>query len=90
MQVEIRELKTHLSEYLKKVQTGEDVIVTTHGKPMARLCQLDNSDHIDDALLNLSWLSKGNGEKPQGLSSSNRIIAKSYEPLSDLLLVDRE
>ena len=37
MEVSVRELKNHLSEYLRHVQAGEDVIVTSRGKVIARL-----------------------------------------------------
>jgi len=37
MQVSVRELRNHLSEYLKRASGGEDVTVTSHGKPIARL-----------------------------------------------------
>jgi prevent-host-death family protein len=31
------EAKTHLSRLLDKVEAGEDVVITRHGKPVARL-----------------------------------------------------
>ena len=37
MEVGVRDLKTHLSAYLERVRSGETVIVTTRGKPVARL-----------------------------------------------------
>lgn len=37
MEVGIRELKTHLSAYLEQVKAGEIVVVTSRGKPIARL-----------------------------------------------------
>lgn len=39
----MRDLKNNLSRYLSRVQAGEDVIVTDHGKPVARLSALDHS-----------------------------------------------
>lgn len=35
--VGIRDLKTHLSSYLEKVQKGHTIIITSHGKPIAQL-----------------------------------------------------
>lgn len=35
--VGIRDLKTHLSEYVHDVGRGEEVIVTDRGKPVARI-----------------------------------------------------
>ncbi len=40
MNVAVRELKDHLSEYLKRASEGEDVTVTSHGRPIARLTPL--------------------------------------------------
>ena len=37
MEVGIRELKNGLSRYLKRVQKGESVVVTEHGRPVARI-----------------------------------------------------
>lgn len=37
MDVSIRELKNRLSEYLRRAQAGEEVVVTSRGKPVARL-----------------------------------------------------
>ncbi len=92
MQIAIRELKSHFSQYLKKVQTGEEIIVTTHGKPIARFSQFENNDilSVENSLENLSWLVKSNGKKPKGLSSKQRIKASIGKNLSELLLEDRE
>ncbi len=37
MNVGIRELKAHLSEYLARVREGEALIITDRGKPVARI-----------------------------------------------------
>lgn len=37
MEVPVRELKNRLSEYLRKVSTGHEVVVTSRGKVIARL-----------------------------------------------------
>lgn len=41
VQVGTRELKAHLSEYLRKAQAGERVVVTSHGRPVAQLVSLE-------------------------------------------------
>ena len=35
--VGIRELKTNLSKYLRRVKTGQTVIITERGKPIGRI-----------------------------------------------------
>ena len=66
-QVSVRDLKTHLSEWLGRVQAGEVVEVTSHRKPIARITGVKNQDPapanplqkaIDAGIV--SW----NGEKP--------------------------
>jgi prevent-host-death family protein len=37
MQVSVRELENRLSEYLRRVQDGGESVVTSHGKPVARM-----------------------------------------------------
>mgnify|MGYP006444835599 CR=1 FL=1 len=37
MEVSVRDLKDHLSEYLRRARAGEEVLVTSHGKPVGRL-----------------------------------------------------
>ena len=66
-QVSVRDLKTHLSEWLARAQSGEVVEVTSHRKPIARITAVKPADSgitsplqkaIDAGLI--SW----NGEKP--------------------------
>ena len=37
----MRELKNNLSRYLERVRAGEQVVVTDHGRPVARLTPMD-------------------------------------------------
>lgn len=37
----VYEAKTHLSSYLQRVSLGESFVVTSHGKPLARLIPLE-------------------------------------------------
>ena len=92
MQVAIRELKNHLSKYLKQVQTGEEIIVTIHGKPIARFCQLEPTEELSSAnsLHNLHWVRKGQNGKPKGLPDDQRIKLSPGKSLSDIVLEDRE
>jgi prevent-host-death family protein len=43
-QVSVRDLKTHLSEWLARAQAGEVVVVTSHRKPIARLTGIKQPD----------------------------------------------
>ena len=47
MDVGIRELRTHLSRYVERVKEGEEITVTEHGRPVARLVPLNGERKID-------------------------------------------
>lgn len=65
-EVSVRELKDHLSAYLRRVEAGEELVITSHRRQVARLCALPQSDsHCDtllDAVAGVHWA----GGKPQG------------------------
>ena len=48
----ISQLKASLSAYLRQVKTGEEVLITEHGRPIARLLPIMNpaslSEHLND------------------------------------------
>jgi prevent-host-death family protein len=54
------EAKTHLSSLLDRVAEGEDVLITKHGKPVARLVKAEqaNRKEIDEAFETLMRLRK--------------------------------
>ena len=66
-QVSVRDLKTHLSEWLGRVQAGEVVEVTSHRKPIARITAVKpvasvSTDPLQQAIAAgvISW----NGQNP--------------------------
>lgn len=52
VQVGVRELRNHLSEYLARVAAGEDVVVTDRGHPVARLGPLHGEAALDRLVAN--------------------------------------
>jgi prevent-host-death family protein len=54
------EAKTHLSSLLERVAQGEEIIITRHGKPLARLVPVTVADRsrIDSAISKLKALRK--------------------------------
>lgn len=54
------EAKTHLSSLLERVAQGEEIIITRHGKPLARLIPVNVADRsrIDSAISKLKVLRK--------------------------------
>ena len=55
------EAKTHLSALLDKVAAGEDVLITKHGKAVARLVKADTAarDGVDATIAKLKALRVG-------------------------------
>lgn len=46
-EVGIRELRDHLSQYLDRVQAGEEVVVTDRGRAIARVLPMSGERTID-------------------------------------------
>lgn len=76
MEVSVRELKNHLSEYLRRVQGGEVVYVTSRGRRIARLLPEvaegaapgDREAQALEALDAMPWVSapRGGGNRLRG------------------------
>ncbi len=48
LEVGVRELRDHLSRYLERVKAGEELTVTEHGRPIARLAAPRRADRWDE------------------------------------------
>lgn len=71
MEISVRELKARLSEYLRKVAAGEQVVVTSHGKEVARLVPprarrraASTEAELIARFRSLPWVRPGSGKKP--------------------------
>jgi prevent-host-death family protein len=47
MEVGVRQLRDHLSRYLAEVSEGREVVVTDHGRPVARLIGFGRERTLD-------------------------------------------
>ena len=85
--VGVRELKNQLSRYLKRVQEGEEIIVTEHGRSVARLLPILTPPLKKDLepLLREGSVLWGGG-KPRG--SSRRPLIQG-QPLSEMVVEER-
>ena len=95
MEISVRELKSRLSEYLRKVAAGEEVVVTSHGKEVARLVpprSRDRAAAIEAELIarfrSLPWVRPGSGEKP-ALPKPLIRIGKGEKTLSEIVSEQR-
>lgn len=69
MEVSVRELKNRLSEYLKKVREGRELVVTSRGRPVARLLpprrprrSARAAEETIARLRSLPWIRPGKGK----------------------------
>lgn len=91
--VGIRELKAHLSEYLRKVKNGENLTITDHGEDIAILQPLPGVKsktrlHLEKlAAKGIISLPKPGHKKPLGLK--NRIKLPPGVLVSDAIIEDR-
>jgi prevent-host-death family protein len=87
MEISVRELKEHLSKYLRLVQAGEPVLITRHEKPVARLEPVHTVEAVDPAdrlrsAQGVVW----SGGKPRG---SRVRLEPGARSASDMVLEDR-
>jgi len=54
--VNITELRQHFPDYLKQVQKGEEIAITSHGKTIARIVPNRQDDKREAALQRLASL----------------------------------
>ena len=86
MHVSIRELKTHLSKYLKLAQDGQPLEVTSHRRVVARISGVCSASDTGLAHLLANGLATWEGGKPAG--ASLRLSARGT-PVSQIVLEDR-
>lgn len=94
MEVTVRELKNHLSEYLRRAEAGEEIIVTSRKRPVARLLPVLKQRHraktVDDIrkhLITIPGLRWGEG-KPMGGRGIR--LHEQGSTACDTVLEDRE
>ena len=70
MDISIRDMKNHLSKYLKLVRAGKEVVITDRGKPVAQLTPIRPlSERDEEAIARtnaLPWVQPGKEGKPKG------------------------
>ena len=86
--VNIRELKAHLSKYLRKIKEGQTVLITERGKPIGRI--IPEGEPIEERLAKMEaaglieW--SGKQLQPRQPTLTNR----SETLISDLVSQQRE
>lgn len=65
----VSRLKASLSEFIRRVKRGEEVIVTERGKPVARLVPFHQAESFEEDLLEMAkdgLVRLGTGKLPAG------------------------
>ncbi|MEW5828021.1 MAG: type II toxin-antitoxin system prevent-host-death family antitoxin [Chloroflexota bacterium] len=84
----IRDLKARLSSYLQKAQQGHTVIITSHGKPIARLTPIRDDLMERVKALQAAGLISWSGKKPSVRMPD--VVNESNQLLSDLVIEMRK
>ncbi|MFP4695919.1 type II toxin-antitoxin system Phd/YefM family antitoxin [Thiohalospira sp.] len=93
MNVSVRELKAHLSEYLRRAQAGETIVITSRNNVVGRLSAPTEEDHAPareetaalERLRAQPWLQGPSAAGAPG-GTRPRIAAREGETLSTELL----
>jgi prevent-host-death family protein len=96
MKASVREFKARLSLYLRKAGNGEDVVITSRGRPVARLLAVapaagaaPSVEEIERRIKRIPGILPAKGGKPRG-SSRPMVIGRGQKTLAQLVLEDRE
>ena len=95
MDVGTLDLKDHLSEYLNRAHAGEEITITSHGKPVAKLSPPDAvKARRPDPLANVAWIRQPTRQRQPGerfgLPPDQRIKMTPGPTMSDIVLQDRD
>ena len=86
--VGIRELKTHLSEYIARAKAGEVIVVTDRGSKVAQLSPVpQTAEERAQAFVEAGHAQWGGGRPPR-LSPVNGL--KAGASLSDIIIQERD
>jgi prevent-host-death family protein len=64
----VSKLKAHLSDYLNQVKAGAEILITDHGKPVARLVPLSRQKNPRESLAKIEkqgLIKLGSGKLPK-------------------------
>ena len=82
-EVGVRDLHDRLSEHLKRVQEGSEIVVTRRGRPIARLSAIDADDPLDELVR------QGLVTRPQASRTPARPRVDAKGTVSDLVADQR-
>ncbi len=86
--VGIRDLKARLSEYMKRVKSGQSIIITEHGKPVGRILPVGMSLEDRIEMLRKAGLVEWSGKKlrnikPPAINRGDKLASDIVVELRD-------
>ena len=95
MKASVREFKARLSLYLRKASNGEDVVITSRGRPVARLLALapaagpePSASELARRLRRIPGMLPSKGGKPRG-ALHPIVVRPGEKTLAEIVLEDR-
>ncbi|NOX29146.1 MAG: type II toxin-antitoxin system Phd/YefM family antitoxin [Actinobacteria bacterium] len=85
--VGVRELKNQLSAYLERVKAGEEITVTQHGRPIARLTTIGTDDDKYQTLIDAGVIVAA--QRTRRRLPTRRVKLAPGEPLEVLVAKQR-
>ncbi|MBN1641378.1 MAG: type II toxin-antitoxin system prevent-host-death family antitoxin [Anaerolineae bacterium] len=83
----IRELKAHLSKYLRRVQAGETVIITDRGQPVGRIVPVTQTLETRLQAMAQAGLILWSGNKLTPMAPVARV--RGERTVAEILIADR-
>lgn len=87
MEVAISDLRANLSEWLGRARTGEEVVVTDRGVPVAKLVGLEETAALLERLTAAGAISRPSA--PKLLIDRHVKRPKAHRPISDIVSEQR-
>jgi prevent-host-death family protein len=83
--VSVRELRDHLSEYLRSVEAGATVLVTSHNRPIVRIVAAQQAPEGLPEVPGVRW----SANRPRLSRPVDECPINDGEPLSDWVIANR-
>jgi prevent-host-death family protein len=89
LKVSVSELTSRLSEYLRRVKTGQTIVITKYGKPVGRIVPANAPLSLEEKLQAMvqAGLADWNGQKLKPMKPVARV--KEGYSVADILIKDR-
>ena len=84
----IREFKSRLSHYLRRVKAGETLVITERGKPVGRITPVETS--LEERLARLVQTGMADWNGQQLPPYRPKAVNRGARQISDLVAEDRE